>query len=112
MSLESLDEFYSGKIFEIPLLQRPYSWETKQIKSLLHDIQTAKTRETSHYCGPIFIEETGANSLQQRGQLLHYNILDGQQRTTTIMLIARVLSKHRLFLETLQSESELSLIHI
>ena len=106
MALENLDVFYTGKIFEIPRLQRPYSWEEKQIKSLLHDIQTAKVRETSHYCGPIFIEATGERSRQQRGELSHFNILDGQQRTTTIMLIAKVLSKHHLFLQTLEGEDE------
>ncbi|MDC3339750.1 DUF262 domain-containing protein, partial [bacterium] len=99
MALESLNDFYSGKIFEIPILQRPYSWENSQIKSLLQDIKTAKIRDASHYCGPIFIEATGESTRQLRGDLTHYNILDGQQRTTTIMLIAKVLSNHRFFLE-------------
>ena len=104
MALESLNDFYSGKIFEIPILQRPYSWENSQIKSLLQDIKTAKIRDASHYCGPIFIEATGESTRQLRGDLTHYNILDGQQRTTTIMLIAKVLSNHRFFLENLESD--------
>ena len=106
MALESLNDFYSGKIFEIPILQRPYSWESTQIKSLLQDMKTSKIRDTSHYCGPIFIEDTDQRTRQVRGELNHYNILDGQQRTTTIMLVAKVLSNHPIFRETLEYGDE------
>jgi hypothetical protein len=100
--MDELSRFYRSRIFEIPSQQRPYSWTTNQIKDLLLDLKISHKRRTHHYCGPIFLENTILPNGQQKpnlfdnhgAQLIHYNILDGQQRVTSIILVATALTKH------------------
>jgi len=103
--MDDLSSFYNGKIFLIPSQQRPYSWDKSQVKDLILDLHTAITREKLHYTGPIFLEAkvddktnqhlVEANSTGFPLQLKY--ILDGQQRVTTVMLIAAYLSKSKYF---------------
>ena len=101
--MDTLNQFYDGKIFVIPPQQRPYSWDTVQVNDLVLDLHTAILRGTKHYTGPIFLEgiiddvtkfpEEEKNSDNMDLKLKH--ILDGQQRVTTIMLIAAYLVKSK-----------------
>ena len=66
--------------FIIPAYQRRYSWQDKQVKELFDDINHLEGGET-HLLGSIVCltgdHGAGINSLE---------LVDGQQRTTTIML--------------------------
>lgn len=66
--------------FVIPAYQRRYSWQDKQVKELFDDINHLEGGET-HLLGSIVCltgdHGAGINSLE---------LVDGQQRTTTIML--------------------------
>lgn len=87
----------SGKMITgqlaIPEYQRPYCWTETQIKQLLRDFQlhnqglerTSVTQPCAFYLGSIILH-------QQDGVL---NIIDGQQRLTTLALIAYVTEKFR-----------------
>jgi len=100
--MDELSRFYRSRIFEIPSQQRPYSWGINQVRDLILDLKISHKRRTHHYCGPIFLETTkGSNGLpksniydQPGNQLIHYNILDGQQRVTSIILLATAMAKH------------------
>ncbi len=63
----------------IPEYQRPYCWQDSQLHSLLNDIQTQTKRhpELPYYLGSLILH-------QENGRL---NIIDGQQRITTLALI-------------------------
>lgn len=100
--MQALDKFYNGRIFVIPQQQRPYSWKKRQVEDLLLDIYTANHRRKSHYTGPIFLEsQMNSKDKEKKTEdymgsvLLHKYILDGQQRVTTLMLIASVLAKSK-----------------
>lgn len=66
--------------FTIPAYQRRYSWQDKQVKELFDDINHLESGDT-HLLGSIVCltgdHGAGLNSLE---------LVDGQQRTTTIML--------------------------
>ena len=66
--------------FVIPAYQRRYSWQDKQVKELFDDINHLEGGET-HLLGSIVCltgdHGAGINALE---------LVDGQQRTTTIML--------------------------
>jgi len=87
MELKPLTHFFNKKIYCVPSYQRGYSWEDKQILDLLTDIDHAIKLDSLHYTGTITIhpqkltEKIGLNNYE----LL--NIVDGQQRLTTIILI-------------------------
>lgn len=70
---------------EIPPYQRPYRWTTKNVMQLLDDICTSMAAGKQEYrIGTVICHnETGKEK---------YDIVDGQQRLTTILLVLRELS--------------------
>lgn len=69
----------------IPDYQRPYRWTTKNVEQLLTDINHARiTGKLDYLLGSVILHHNQANLLE---------IVDGQQRLTTISLIARSLDK-------------------
>lgn len=77
--------------FYIPSYQRGYKWTPKEVVDLLNDIDEFKPRliddtdEKSWYClQPIVVKKREAQS---------YEVIDGQQRLTTIYLILNYLNQ-------------------
>ena len=66
--------------FIIPSYQRPYVWTPIHIEDLLNDIEQAFKNKEAHY----FIGTT----LSSKKNHSTYELIDGQQRTTTLMLFA------------------------
>ncbi|QDF67104.1 DUF262 domain-containing protein [Shewanella sp. SNU WT4] len=64
----------------IPEYQRPYCWQEQQLMQLLTDIRAQKEQlsDLPYYLGSLILH-------QENGKL---NIIDGQQRVTTLVLIA------------------------
>ena len=82
-------------MFEIPVYQRPYSWDTNNVDILLKDILSAFNERDivkSYYTGNVIIRE---NDTAIDGNIKPYDIIDGQQRITTFTLI--LLSLYSLF---------------
>jgi uncharacterized protein with ParB-like and HNH nuclease domain len=70
--------------FVIPSYQRPYVWPDDDVLKLFDDIHAAQEAGESHYfIGTIL-------SAEDRNEHNHpvYELIDGQQRTTTLILIA------------------------
>ncbi|MFC4280745.1 DUF262 domain-containing protein [Thalassotalea piscium] len=75
--------FEGGYQFSIPSYQRPYVWSDDDILLLFNDVKTACENGEEHY----FIGTVLSSKLQSNTGLV-YELIDGQQRTTTLMLIA------------------------
>lgn len=79
----------TGKL-TIPEYQRPYRWTDLQIKRLLQDYQyylddiTRSKATYRYYLGSVILHQSEENG--------YLNIIDGQQRITTLALIAYVQS--------------------
>lgn len=90
--LKSINELLSYNFF-IPAYQRGYRWTSKQVEELLADIDNFEVTDTtgkkSWYClQPIVVRECDQNT--KDNNLLEgtwYEVIDGQQRLTTIFLI-------------------------
>lgn len=87
------DFLSSGKTFLIPEYQRPYSWKEEHCETLWEDIETFfkglmenKELEDEYFLGSIvgFTDKDSKNTLE---------IIDGQQRITTLNLLFRALYK-------------------
>ncbi len=78
----SLLDLYS---FIIPTYQRPYVWEDVQLKKMLDDFYKAYKRslDSIYYIGTILI----------RKEKTEIELIDGQQRFTTLWLVAFAFSK-------------------
>ena len=75
----------NGKIYQVPLYQRDYSWTLDNWEDLWNDIIYIYENNDSHYMGTIVLQNKG-NSI--------FQIIDGQQRFTTLSIIAlSVISK-------------------
>lgn len=76
------DLFYSAQknTFEIPIYQRNYAWEKDQVNALVNDVNDACTQDNMqpYYIGTLVSYNKGDNV---------FEIIDGQQRLTTIWLI-------------------------
>jgi len=72
--------------------QRPYAWERKQLQDLWDDLDLLGPR-ASHYAGTLVLREVRdthgvITSLSDDGQsLAHCEVVDGQQRLTTCLLL-------------------------
>jgi uncharacterized protein with ParB-like and HNH nuclease domain len=66
--------------YEIPPYQRPYSWGTEQAQDLLQDVEEAyENNDKEYFIGSLITIERKTNEL--------YEVVDGQQRLTTLNLI-------------------------
>ena len=82
-------EFFSQKsIYQIPIYQRPYSWGKKEVNELLNDIKKAIFNDEDWFLGPIFTASDDHDASHNRKVI---NLLDGQQRITTLVIISRVI---------------------
>ena len=69
--------------FIIPYLQRAYKWKEKQAKQMLEDFSEFLKQEKTYYCmQPLDVVKTEDNK---------YELLDGQQRLTTLLILWRIL---------------------
>ena len=81
--------------FSIPLFQRQYVWDANLVDGLLEDFDNVVDQDSSHFLGAV-ISHTHKTTAAQAGK---YDLIDGQQRLTTIFLFicacVRVLSLNK-----------------
>ena len=84
------DKSFIKEIFQdwysIPTYQRPYVWETEQVEELLDCIKNAyEKKEQQYFIGSIVYKksEKEVDGVSYK----EFELLDGQQRITTIFLI-------------------------
>ena len=63
--------------YTIPLYQRAYSWSDAEIEQLIDDVYDAEEGSDKYYIGSLIVFERGNC----------YEVIDGQQRLTTLMLL-------------------------
>lgn len=72
----------SDKRFVIPVYQRNYDWKTENCKQLFDDLKKViKMQRKSHFFGSI------VSVYNPDGENMEFQIIDGQQRLTTISLL-------------------------
>lgn len=82
-----------GMNFFVPSYQRGYRWTTQQVNELLDDVKDFCYSPISFYClQPIVVREmseleVNENKLKEENGGKWYEVIDGQQRLTTVLLI-------------------------
>ncbi|WRE62951.1 DUF262 domain-containing protein [Helicobacter pylori] len=89
--------------YQIPIYQRPYQWGKEQCEELLNDLfeNYEDDRTSNYFCGSLVLIAIDTDSITDAKT---YDIVDGQQRLSTFILLAKVLAT--LFLERLTDESK------
>jgi len=87
----------SDKLFRIPEYQRHYSWQTKQRNELFEDIkklQAAREKydERTHFMATIVCLKTKDKEQVGSNTFYVYDIVDGQQRLTTLVILLKAIS--------------------
>ena len=83
MQPQTLETFFSSKILRIPAYQRDYAWELHHVDDLWSDLREAIGLGSPHYIGTFILAETPTPGL--------YDLVDGQQRLTTLTMLLRAL---------------------
>ena len=86
----------SDQLFEIPIFQRGYAWEEENLRDLWDDLDYLGDRK--HYFGTILLKETDKTTEAGMRTFEHFEVIDGQQRlTTTLILLRELISQIREF---------------
>lgn len=84
----NLNGLFAGNIFLVPQYQRAYAWERKQWQDLWEDIREGMLNQTEHYLGTVVLRDSGKTEVDAEGiRLKIYEVVDGQQRLTTMSLL-------------------------
>lgn len=85
-NIKNLSEIFS-KNLKIPSYQRPYTWSTKSALELFNDIfKEYENNKNEYRIGSVILHQEAEN----------YNIVDGQQRLTTLTMLLKLLGKENL----------------
>lgn len=77
--------------YQIPDYQRPYQWTEKNCEKLLDDLFSSYEyyKESGYFCGSLVLIAIGTDSATNAKT---YDVVDGQQRLSTFILLAKVLA--------------------
>ncbi len=98
---EVLKVFKVEEQYIIPAYQRPYSWSEDQCMTLYNDIFEAFKKDEDYFIGNLII----AKNIKEKEKL---EVIDGQQRLTTLLLFIKLLSlylpEHKALKQALEIE--------
>ncbi|GAA7348142.1 DUF262 domain-containing protein [Helicobacter pylori] len=85
-----LEDILKDKLYyQIPIYQRPYQWTEENCERLLDDLffNYEDDRESDYFCGSLVLIAISKDS-----KVKAYDVVDGQQRLSTFILLAKVLA--------------------
>ena len=107
IKMKSLIELRDGRIFYVPAYQRGYRWNEEQVKDLLDDLYSFAIgkNEKQFYClQPVIVKKISKNSTQWKTITENhpqidqekdmYEVVDGQQRLTTLYILLQYIIDH------------------
>ncbi len=97
-----LQDILKDKLYyQIPIYQRPYQWTEENCEKLLDDLffNYEDDRESDYFCGSLVLI-----AISEDSKVKTYDVVDGQQRLSTFILLAKVLAT--LYSERLDPENQ------
>ncbi len=83
LKIISVSQVFENINYLVPIYQRNYAWSTTQIEQLIEDIESSIDGSNKNYfLGNLIVNQTDNNV---------YEVIDGQQRLTTLYLLERYL---------------------
>ncbi|GLP09671.1 hypothetical protein HpBGD53_18580 [Helicobacter pylori] len=86
-----LQDILKDKLYyQIPIYQRPYQWTEENCEKLLDDLffNYEDDRESDYFCGSLVLILISEDSKKAKT----YDVVDGQQRLSTFILLEKVLA--------------------
>lgn len=85
---EKIGSIFNGNKFLIPTYQRKYSWTDIERKALWMDVEESIQNDMNHFIGTLSFKQNESEGLSVDTV---YEIIDGQQRITTLFILLNVL---------------------
>ena len=86
----TINEIFNGsRILEVPFFQRAYVWDEPQWERFLEDVETVSQTRTPYFMGSVILKQRMTTADEAVGDIRM--VIDGQQRLTTISILAKVL---------------------
>ena len=93
----TVEQIFNNNEYVIPIYQRNYAWSRLEIEQLLDDINDINIQETKkYYLGSLIVNERCINC---------FEVIDGQQRLTTLFLLLCFLNNQSINEGTLTFEA-------
>ena len=92
----TLQQLLTDRLFRIPEYQRSYSWATKQRQDLFEDIRQSFRAGNSadHFMATVIaLVRDKVNIPGSLGEHRKVDVVDGQQRITTLILLLKAIAK-------------------
>jgi hypothetical protein len=92
----TLSQLLNNRLFKIPSYQRAYSWRKKQRLDLFSDIEKIHNcgdNNRHHFMATIVCLDTNEKEEVGTDELANLDVVDGQQRVTTLIILLKALSK-------------------
>ena len=88
-TLVSLNGLLIGnQIYDIPVYQRGYAWARKNLEDLWEDLYYLDPAK-KHYFGTVLLKDSGKTASTLVATLKRFDVIDGQQRLTTALILLR-----------------------
>ena len=88
-TLVSLNGLLIGnQIYDIPVYQRGYAWARKNLEDLWEDLYYLDPAK-KHYFGTVLLKDSGKTASTSVATLKRFDVIDGQQRLTTVLILLR-----------------------
>ena len=88
-NLYTIEEIFSDRIFRVPDYQRGFAWEEQQCRDFVEDLELIG-EGGEHFLGLLILRRDARDTGQVRSETgkryTTYDVVDGQQRLTTIVL--------------------------
>ena len=91
----NLQKLFSDRVFRIPAYQRFYSWQSKQRSDLFSDLTklTGVPSDQHHFMATIVCNRTTETVTVGTFEYIVHDVVDGQQRLTTLILLLKCLEE-------------------
>ena len=100
----TLTDILTMTLYVIPIYQRSYSWTEREVDDFWQDMVNLKEGH-HHFMGTVVLCEKDEIMSTDHDKCKVYEIVDGQQRLTTIMILLRVLRNKFVSLSKIASNS-------
>ena len=98
---------FESRLFKIPDYQRGYSWEKMQRAHLFHDIEEAHRTGRQHFMATI-VALARENITIMPDEFRSADVVDGQQRITTLVILLKAIEKRLLLMERRDDQTQLA----
>ncbi len=98
----NLREFFSES-YAVPLYQREYSWSENEIDDLFQDLSDfVESKQSYYFLGQVIVADCETSE--------RFYIVDGQQRTTSVLILLAAISNQMKTISGLKEDKELNFL--